>query len=117
MLAVCARIRTPSESRESTAQARVVTYAGASDADFSARNLRFGPEGAQLRTSFGRATGRRRRVLLPMSGRHNVENAVGVFAVAMTLGISPEVVAQGLRHLQGRQAPAGSERARCAACW
>src|SRR6478672_4768566 len=36
--------------------------------------------------------GTRTTVLLPMSGMHNVENAVGVFAVAMTLGIAPDVV-------------------------
>jgi UDP-N-acetylmuramate: L-alanyl-gamma-D-glutamyl-meso-diaminopimelate ligase len=36
-----------------------------------------------------------------MSGRHNVENAIGVFAVAMTLGISPEAVAKGLATFMG----------------
>jgi UDP-N-acetylmuramate: L-alanyl-gamma-D-glutamyl-meso-diaminopimelate ligase len=36
-----------------------------------------------------------------MSGHHNVENAVGVFAVAMALGIAPEAVTRGFATFAG----------------
>ena len=79
---------------------RVITYAGASDADFSARDVRFGPEGATFEI-VRRGDKTPTKVLLPMSGRHNVENAVGVFAVAVTLGISPEAVTRGFATFKG----------------
>jgi UDP-N-acetylmuramate: L-alanyl-gamma-D-glutamyl-meso-diaminopimelate ligase len=79
---------------------RVMTYSGASEAEFSARNVRFGPEGASfeiVRRDDGSATA----LLLPMSGRHNVENAIGVFAVATTLGVSPAVIAKAFATFKG----------------
>ena len=79
---------------------RVITYAGESDADFCARDVRFGPDGASfdiVRRDDKSVT----KLLLPMSGRHNVENAVGVFAIAVTLGISPQVVAKGFATFKG----------------
>jgi UDP-N-acetylmuramate: L-alanyl-gamma-D-glutamyl-meso-diaminopimelate ligase len=86
-------------AREHSA-APVITYAGASEADFSAHDLRFGPEGARF-AIVRRRDGARTAVLLPMSGRHNVENAVGVFALAMTLDIPPEVVTKAFATFKG----------------
>jgi UDP-N-acetylmuramate: L-alanyl-gamma-D-glutamyl-meso-diaminopimelate ligase len=45
-----------------------------------------------------------------MSGRHNVENAAGVFAIARALGIAPGVIASGFATFRGvkrRQEPRG----------
>jgi UDP-N-acetylmuramate: L-alanyl-gamma-D-glutamyl-meso-diaminopimelate ligase len=47
---------------------------------------------------------------LPMAGYHNVENAVGVYVVALLLGLTPEQVAPGLATFAGvkrRQEPRG----------
>ena len=72
-------------------------------------DVRFGPEGARFEIV------RRRRVasttvLLPMSGHHNVENALGVYAAARALGLIADAGRAGLRHVQGREAPAGGAR-------
>jgi UDP-N-acetylmuramate: L-alanyl-gamma-D-glutamyl-meso-diaminopimelate ligase len=40
-------------------------------------------------------------VLLPMSGFHNVENALGVWAAARALGLTPEEVARGMATFRG----------------
>ncbi|HKS06783.1 MAG TPA: Mur ligase family protein [Gemmatimonadaceae bacterium] len=49
-------------------------------------------------------------VLLPMSGRHNVENAVGVYAAARQLGVEPDSIAKAFASFRGvkrRQEPRG----------
>jgi len=49
-------------------------------------------------------------VLLPMSGMHNVENAVGVWAAARSLDLTPDVIAGGFANFLGvkrRQEPRG----------
>jgi UDP-N-acetylmuramate: L-alanyl-gamma-D-glutamyl-meso-diaminopimelate ligase len=78
----------------------VITYAGEAAADFSARDIRFGPEGASFAIASRDSTSVT-PLLLPMSGRQNVENAVGVFAVAVTLGISPEAVVKAFASFKG----------------
>ena len=40
-------------------------------------------------------------VFLPMSGRHNLRNALAVCAVALDEGIAPDVIAEGLASFQG----------------
>jgi UDP-N-acetylmuramate: L-alanyl-gamma-D-glutamyl-meso-diaminopimelate ligase len=84
------------------AAARVVTYRGGADgsgADYEARDLALGPEGAR----FDLVAGGRRlgAVRLPLAGAHNVENAVGVLAVALGLGLSFAEAAGGLATFQG----------------
>jgi UDP-N-acetylmuramate: L-alanyl-gamma-D-glutamyl-meso-diaminopimelate ligase len=99
-LVVCATYPNGERIAREHCAGRVVTYAGESDADYTARNVRFGPEGASfdiVRRDHHSVT----PLLLPMSGRHNVENAVGVFAVAMTLGISADAVARGFATFKG----------------
>ncbi|MGH7694184.1 MAG: UDP-N-acetylmuramate--L-alanine ligase, partial [Gemmatimonadaceae bacterium] len=78
-------------------KAPIVTYAVRGDADYHASGLTFGPDGARFRIA-GRETA---DVLLPMSGYHNVENAVGVYAAARSLGLSPNEVAAGMASFRG----------------
>jgi UDP-N-acetylmuramate: L-alanyl-gamma-D-glutamyl-meso-diaminopimelate ligase len=94
------------------AKARVITYTREAEADYRAQNIRYGPEGARFDIE-RRDDASTTSVLLPMSGGHNVENAVGVFAVAMTLGIAPDAVAAAFETFKGvkrRQEVKGEER-------
>lgn len=82
-------------------QARVVTYTSdeSSDAEVRPAGLRFGHEGARFDVLVhGKVAA---HVLLPMGGAHNVENALGVFAAALSLGLAPDVIAAGLRTFSG----------------
>jgi UDP-N-acetylmuramate: L-alanyl-gamma-D-glutamyl-meso-diaminopimelate ligase len=69
------------------ARCRVETYSVSRPADWTAKDLTLGPEGAR----FGLARGGKvlAEVLLAMGGAHNVENALGVAAAATALGLSP----------------------------
>jgi len=82
-------------------KATVVTYTGKEgvDADIRPVKLRLGPEGAR----FGIAAddGPNGEVLLPMAGAHNVENALGVYAAARSLGLSNQEVAAAFAAFQG----------------
>lgn len=80
-------------------KATVVTYGVQRNADVQARDVRFGSEGARFIVREG--DGNTTEVLLPMSGRHNVENATGVFASARALGVAPETIAAGLARFSG----------------
>jgi UDP-N-acetylmuramate: L-alanyl-gamma-D-glutamyl-meso-diaminopimelate ligase len=85
-------------------KARVVTYAVGEQADYRVENVAFGPEGARF-DILGPET---QSVLLPMSGRHNVENAVGVYAAARSLGLIPNEIAAAMATFSGvkrRQEP------------
>jgi UDP-N-acetylmuramate: L-alanyl-gamma-D-glutamyl-meso-diaminopimelate ligase len=82
--------------------ARVVTYAGAEvekGADYTAGEVRFDREGAHF--EIREPEGSSGPLLLPMSGRHNVENAVGVYAAARSLGSSPEQIRAGFATFAG----------------
>jgi UDP-N-acetylmuramate: L-alanyl-gamma-D-glutamyl-meso-diaminopimelate ligase len=80
-------------------KAFVATYAGQGDADYTTENLRFGPEGARFVIREPRGTAG--EFLLPMSGHHNVENALGVYAVARSLGLSADQIREGLASFTG----------------
>ena len=87
-------------------KAPIVTYAVRGDADYRADNLTFGPEGARFRIEGPETID----ILLPMSGAHNVENAVGVYAAARSLGLTPNEIAAGMASFRGvkrRQEPRG----------
>lgn len=89
-------------------KARVVTYAVKGDADYRASHVNFAPEGVHFRV-YG-PQGDSAEFLLPMSGYHNVENAMGVYAAARALGLAPNVIAQGMASFRGvkrRQEPRG----------
>lgn len=86
---------------------RVMTYSGAEGAaDYAPRRLRFGPEGARFEVlETGRSLG---EVLLPLGGAHNVENALGVYAAARGLGLTPDELSAGFASFRGvkrRQEP------------
>jgi UDP-N-acetylmuramate: L-alanyl-gamma-D-glutamyl-meso-diaminopimelate ligase len=80
-------------------KAYVATYAGHGDADYTTDDLRFGPEGARfvIREPRGSAG----EFLLPMSGHHNVENAVGVYALGRALGLSADQIRDGFASFSG----------------
>ena len=95
------------EIARAQASAKVATYAVQGDAEYRGTELSFGEEGARFRIvePAGEAS-----VLLPMSGYHNVENALGVYAAARSLGLAPNVIAEGLATFRGvkrRQEPRG----------
>jgi UDP-N-acetylmuramate: L-alanyl-gamma-D-glutamyl-meso-diaminopimelate ligase len=98
-LVVCATYPNALRIARTHAKGRVITYAREGDADYRARNLRFAPEGAHFDVES--RDGTRTTVMLPMSGTHNVENAVGVFAVAAALGIGPNTVASAFESFKG----------------
>jgi UDP-N-acetylmuramate: L-alanyl-gamma-D-glutamyl-meso-diaminopimelate ligase len=87
-------------------KAPIVTYAVRGDADYCASGLTFGPDGARFTIEGAETTD----VLLPMSGAHNVENAVGVYAAARSLGMSPNEITDAMASFRGvkrRQEPRG----------
>ncbi|HET9450659.1 MAG TPA: Mur ligase family protein, partial [Aggregicoccus sp.] len=99
-LAVCAAYPN-AVALAKAAKSEVVTYVAkeGAQADYTPRGLRFGPEGAHFDVvEKGRNLG---TVTLPMSGAHNVENALGVIAAARGLGLSFEEIAKGLASFSG----------------
>lgn len=83
------------------AKGRVITYSAAEgvEAELTVGNLRFSEDGAafelfRLKEKLGEAT-------LPMGGRHNVENALGVAAACLSLGLSFEEIRRGFASFQG----------------
>ncbi|MBL8919140.1 MAG: UDP-N-acetylmuramate dehydrogenase [Myxococcaceae bacterium] len=83
------------------ARAKVTTYCGYEgvEADVVARSVQLGPEGARFDV-FERGESRGVFVL-PLAGRHNLENALGVFACARGLGLSPDEVRAGFASFEG----------------
>jgi len=106
-LAVCAAHPNAVRIARSSA-ARVVTYGLATLAqgtgvaptiDYSARDLVHGPEGARfVALERSRPMG---LAVLPGGGAHNVENALGVVAVARHLGLEFEDIVRGLATFAG----------------
>ena len=77
----------------------VATYSAHGPAEYAAEGLRFGPEGARFAIRDPR--GAAGEFLLPMSGHHNVENAVGVYAAARALGLSADAIRAGFATFEG----------------
>lgn len=82
-----------------SSKAYVATYAAHGTADYTTEHLRFGPEGARFVIEEPR--GHAGEFLLPMSGHHNVENAVGVYALARSLGLTADQVRDAFASFQG----------------
>ena len=84
---------------------RILTYGFNPQADIRAANLRPGRDGTRFDIVVAeRATGQERIVadlLLPMSGEHNVQNALAAAAIAEEMGFSDEVVRNTLRNFKG----------------
>jgi len=78
--------------------ARVMTYGGAA-AEYVARDLALGPDGARFQVvEAGVTLG---EAHLPLGGAHNVENALGVVAAARGLGLAFDEIRPGLATFQG----------------
>ena len=82
-----------------SSRAYVATYAAEGDADYVTEKLRFGPDGARFEVREPR--GNAGEFLLPMSGHHNVENAMGVYALSRALGLSADQVREGFASFTG----------------
>ena len=87
---------------QATAPCRVETYAASPSspaADFGPSQLRFTPEGAEMEVEkSGRPLGSFR---LPLSGRQNAENALGIIALGQRLGLPLEALQAGLSSFKG----------------
>jgi UDP-N-acetylmuramate: L-alanyl-gamma-D-glutamyl-meso-diaminopimelate ligase len=84
----------------SSSRARLLTYTADDriSADYAVQGLTFDAEGAHFAI---RGPDDKTRLLLPMSGRHNVENAAGVYAAARSLGLTSVQIAQGFASFRG----------------
>ena len=81
------------------ARCPVETYSAEQAADWEAREVALGADGARFAVARG---GRRvARVRLAVGGLHNVENALGVMAAATRLGLSADEVAAGMEAFRG----------------
>ena len=84
----------------------VVTYGG-KGGDYHAQDVVFDESGASFRLN---GPGEAIDVALPMAGLHNVENAVGVYAAARSLGLAPDEIVEAFSTFEGvkrRQEPRG----------
>jgi UDP-N-acetylmuramate: L-alanyl-gamma-D-glutamyl-meso-diaminopimelate ligase len=98
-LAVAASYPNAVAIAQRSSRAYVATYAAQGPADYTTENLRFGPEGARFTVIEPR--GRAGEFLLPMSGHHNVENALGVYAVVRSLGLKADDVRDAFASFKG----------------
>jgi UDP-N-acetylmuramate: L-alanyl-gamma-D-glutamyl-meso-diaminopimelate ligase len=94
------------------ARCKVESYtAQEQDADWNARWIQLGAHGAAFEVQYrGKAE---IRIVLPAAGRHNVENALGVYAACRALGLPPDQIAQGFASFRGvkrRQELRGEQR-------
>ena len=112
-LAVSAGVPERAPDRARPRPPAIVTYgargAGAAPgADYAARDLAHGPEGARFAVlERGRALG---VATLPGGGAHNVENALGVVAAARGARARVRGDRPGPRDVRGRAAPPGGAR-------
>ena len=83
---------------------RLVTYGTNPQAEVRGLTIAMGPDGARFDvviTPRGGEPVRLERLHLPMTGRHNVLNALAAIAVAHELGVSPEAIRAGLAGFEG----------------
>jgi UDP-N-acetylmuramate: L-alanyl-gamma-D-glutamyl-meso-diaminopimelate ligase len=67
--------------------------------DWNSRWVSLGPEGASFEVDY---RGKKEiRVTLPAAGRHNVENALGVYAACRALGLKPDEISAGFKSFRG----------------
>ena len=84
-----------------SARCRVESYSSSesAEADWTANWISLGSAGASFEVAF-RGTPEI-RVTLPAAGRHNVENALGVYAACRALGLKPDRIAAGFASFRG----------------
>jgi UDP-N-acetylmuramate: L-alanyl-gamma-D-glutamyl-meso-diaminopimelate ligase len=85
----------------SFAKCKTETYCVREDAqsDWGARWINLGPAGAAFEVGYRGQP--EIRVTLPSAGRHNVENALGVYAACRALGLKPDQIAAGFKGFRG----------------
>ena len=75
---------------------RVLTYGLGADADIRAEALRLAAGGSQFMVTWGNE---RHDYSIPLTGRHNVSNALAALATGFVLGLTPQEMQAGLRTL------------------
>ena len=82
---------------------RIVTYGFSALADVRAGNVVPIPGGTRFDALILDKDGERRSIpmLVPIPGRHNVQNALAAIAVALELGISDEAIVAGFERFEG----------------
>jgi UDP-N-acetylmuramate--alanine ligase len=83
---------------------RIITYGFSAQADVRGTNVTPGPGGNRFDVVVRDRDGNSRTIEgihLPMSGRHNVQNALAAIAVALHMGVSDEKVATGFNGFAG----------------
>lgn len=83
---------------------RVVTYGFSAQADVRGENVRPTAEGNCFDVVIRERDGSERRIAnidLPMSGRHNVQNAIAAVAVAAEMGCADEYICTGFNQFGG----------------
>ncbi|MBD3746622.1 MAG: UDP-N-acetylmuramate--L-alanine ligase [Sphingopyxis terrae] len=82
----------------------IVTYGFSAQADVRGTNVTPGPDGNRFDVVVRDRDGNSRTIEgihLPMSGRHNVQNALAAIAVALHMGVSDEKIASGFNGFAG----------------
>jgi UDP-N-acetylmuramate: L-alanyl-gamma-D-glutamyl-meso-diaminopimelate ligase len=97
VLAVCTSYPNAVAIARRSSGTQVVTYGF--DGDYAARDISFDAAGAHFVVD--EPDGAAPRLLLPMAGRHNVENAVGVYAASRSLGLTSTQIAAGFASFRG----------------
>jgi UDP-N-acetylmuramate: L-alanyl-gamma-D-glutamyl-meso-diaminopimelate ligase len=98
-LAVSASYPRAVEIARRASKSRVATYAVNGKADYRADDEAFSHEGVRFRIHSPDA--KKRELVLPMSGYHNVENAAGVYAAARALDLSHQQIARAFKSFKG----------------
>jgi UDP-N-acetylmuramate--alanine ligase len=84
---------------------RIITYGFNPHAQVRAEAVSTSPEGSRftvtIRDRTGEETARIEDVLLPMPGRHNVQNTLAAIAVGFELGATPEAIRKALAGFAG----------------
>jgi UDP-N-acetylmuramate--alanine ligase len=82
---------------------RIVTYGFSALADVRADNVTPVPGGTRFDAVVLGRDGERRslEVMVPIPGRHNVQNALAAIAVALELGISDDAIVAGFERFEG----------------
>jgi UDP-N-acetylmuramate--alanine ligase len=83
---------------------RIITYGFSAQADIRGENVTPFPGGNRFDVVVRARDGSQRTiegVVLPMPGRHNVQNALSAIAVGLEMGMSDEAVAQGFDKFGG----------------
>lgn len=83
---------------------RIVTYGFSAQADVRGTNVHPGPDGNRFDVVVRDRDGNSRTIEgihLPMSGRHNVQNALAAIAVALHMGVADAVIVSGFAGFAG----------------